>query len=267
MRIALGLEYDGATFCGWQSQPENCSIQDALDQALSEITAEPITSTCAGRTDAGVHALGQVVHFDTSASRPTTAWTRGVNALLPQGVAVTWAHEVSTEFHARFSARDRRYIYWLLNRSPRPGLLHNRVGWFHQALDHQAMEKAAQCLLGRRDFSAFRAAECQAKTPIKTLRSLAIRRQGDLLRFDFSADAFLQHMVRNLVGALVYVGSGRQPVTWIKELLEHRDRTRSAPTFSPAGLYLAAVTYDPQWQLPPGPDPDPTEQVLAATIG
>jgi tRNA pseudouridine38-40 synthase len=267
MRLALGLEYDGATFCGWQSQPENCSIQDALDRALSEIAAESIASTCAGRTDAGVHALGQVVHFDTSATRPNTAWTRGVNALLPQGIAVTWAQEVSEEFHARFSARGRRYIYWLLNRSPRPGLLHHRVGWFHQALDHEAMEKAAQCLLGKHDFSAFRAAECQAKTPIKTLRELVIRRQGDLLRFDFSADAFLQHMVRNLVGALVYVGSGRQPVTWIKELLEHKDRTRSAPTFSPAGLYLAAVTYDPVWQLPPGPDADQLGQVLAATIG
>jgi tRNA pseudouridine38-40 synthase len=267
MRVALGLEYDGATFCGWQSQPENCSIQDALDRALTQIAAEPITSTCAGRTDAGVHALGQVVHFDTSAGRPITAWTRGVNALLPQGIAVTWGREVREDFHARFSAQGRRYIYWLLNRSPRPGLLHNRVGWYHQVLDHQAMAKAAQCLLGKHDFSAFRAAECQAKTPIKTLRELSVRRQGDLLRFDFSADAFLQHMVRNLVGALVCVGSGRQPVTWIEELLEHKDRTRSAPTFSPAGLYLAGVTYDPQWQVPAGPDPEQIEQVMSATFG
>lgn len=267
MRVVLGLEYDGTAFCGWQSQSEGCAVQDAVDRAISGIAGEKLTSTCAGRTDAGVHALAQVVHFDTGATRPPTAWTRGVNALLPPGVAVTWAREIDASFHARFSAQGRRYTYWLLNRSERPGLLHGRVGWFHRPLDHEIMSEAANSLLGEHDFSAFRAAECQAKSPVKNMRAACISRRGDLLRLDFSADAFLQHMVRNLVGALVYVGSGRQSVAWFQDILASRDRTRSAPTFSAAGLYLAAVTYDASWQLPPGPDLEMFEEALAANNG
>jgi tRNA pseudouridine38-40 synthase len=264
LRIAIGVEYDGAAFCGWQTQPGGCGVQDALEQALSGVAGQRIETACAGRTDTGVHAIGQVAHFDTSADRPLSAWTRGANALLPDGVAVTWAREVNEEFHARFRASGRRYVYWLLSRPQRPGLLSGRVGWTHRALDENAMRDAAQCLLGTHDFSAFRASECQAKTPVKSLYELGIARRGDLLRLEFAADAFLQHMVRNIVGSLVYVGSGRQPVGWIRELLESRDRTRAAPTFSPAGLYLARVEYDAAWNLPPPADASRIEDLLAA---
>jgi tRNA pseudouridine38-40 synthase len=265
LRIVLGLEYDGGAFCGWQSQAGGCGVQDALEQAISGVAGTGIETACAGRTDAGVHALGQVAHFDTSANRPLSAWTRGTNALLPQGVAVTWARAVEGDFHARFSATGRRYVYWLLSRPHRPGLLSGRVGWTHRVLDESAMNAAAQALLGRHDFSAFRAAECQAKTPVKTMREVSITRRGDLIRFEFAADAFLQHMVRNLVGSLVYIGSGRQPVGWMRMLLESRDRTRAAPTFSPAGLYLVAVEYDAVWQLPPVPEFAAIEQTMLAT--
>lgn len=264
MRIVLGVEYDGSAFCGWQSQPQACAVQDALDKALSEVAGESIVSVCAGRTDAGVHALGQVVHFDTLSERPLSAWTRGTNALLPQTVAVTWSRQIAPEFHARFSATGRRYDYWLLNRPQRPGLLHERAGWFHQTLDVDAMRRAARCLIGEHDFSAFRAAECQAKTPVKVMRELQITRRGEIIRFEFAADAFLQHMVRNIVGSLVYVGCGRQRVEWLAELLRNRDRTRAAPTFSPAGLYLAAVEYDPVWALPPRARVDGIEQAMLA---
>jgi tRNA pseudouridine38-40 synthase len=264
LRIALGLEYDGAAFCGWQSQPGGCGVQDALERALSEVAGEKVATVCAGRTDAGVHALGQVVHFDASAERPLTAWTRGANALLPDQVAVVWAREVDGRFHARFDATGRRYIYWLLSRPQRPGLLAGRVGWTHAALDEGAMREGAACLLGQHDFSAFRAAECQAKTPVKTLREISITRRGPLLRLEFAADAFLQHMVRNIVGSLVYVGAGRQPAPWMRDLLESRDRNRAAPTFSPAGLYLTGVEYDAAWNLPDASDAGRIEDLLAA---
>jgi tRNA pseudouridine38-40 synthase len=264
LRIVLGVEYDGSAFCGWQSQPQACGVQDALDQALTGVASEPVVSSCAGRTDAGVHALAQVAHFDTMAQRPLSAWTRGTNALLPEGVAVTWAKQVADKFHARFSATGRRYIYWLLSRPQRPGLMHHRVGWFHQSLDIEAMRRASRCLIGEHDFSAFRAAECQAKTPVKMLRELHVSRRGEMIRFEFAADAFLQHMVRNIVGSLVYIGAGRQPSAWLDELLQSRDRTRAAPTFSPAGLYLAQVEYDPVWALPPQPDVESIEDALLA---
>jgi len=264
VRIALGLEYDGAAFCGWQTQPGGCGVQDALEQALSGVAGEMIETACAGRTDAGVHAIAQVVHFDTGVDRPLSAWTRGTNALLAQSVAVNWARAVDGEFHARFSATGRRYVYWLLSRPHRPGLLSGRAGWTHRALDEAAMREAAQCMLGQHDFSAFRAAECQARTPVKTMREIVIARRGDLIRFDFAADAFLQHMVRNIVGSLVYVGSGRQPVDWIRDLLQSRDRTRAAPTFSPAGLYLAGVEYDAVWAIPPAPDAARIEDTVLA---
>ena len=264
LRIALGLEYEGVGFCGWQSQPNGCAVQDALERALTQVAAENIVTVCAGRTDAGVHALAQVVHFDIEVERPALAWIRGANALLPDSVAVNWACAVRPDFHARFSATGRRYVYWVLNRAQRPGLLRGRVGWFYRRLDERAMQQGAQCLIGSHDFSAFRAAECQAKTPVKTLRQLEISRRGDLIRFEFSADAFLQHMVRNIVGALVYVGSGRQPPAWINELLESRDRTRAAPTFTASGLYLAAVEYDASWGLPSNPDVASLEGMLLA---
>ena len=267
MRIALGLEYDGSAFCGWQTQPQGCGAQDALDRALTQLAGEQIVSACAGRTDAGVHALAQVVHFDTSAQRPLTAWVRGTNALLPDGMSVNWAKQMAEDFHARFSATGRRYVYWLLNRSQRPGLLHNRVGWFYQTLDVEAMRRAVPCLLGKHDFSAFRAAECQARTPVKELRQLDISRQGDMLRFDFAADAFLQHMVRNMIGSLVYIGAGRQPAEWLEVLLRGLNRTRAAPPFSPAGLYLAGVDYDPIWDLPSRPNARAIENSVLAAYG
>lgn len=250
MRLALGLEYDGGAFCGWQTQPGGCGVQDVLETALAGISGGTIQTVCAGRTDAGVHALAQVVHFDTAVARPLSAWTRGVNALLPEDVAILWARETTTDFHARFSATGRRYVYLLLNRAQRPGLLRGRVGWHHRKLDVQAMQDAASCLLGEHDFSAFRAAECQAKSPVKIMREVRISARGDLIRFEFRASAFLQHMVRNIVGSLVYVGSGRQPREWMRTLLDGRDRSAAAPTFAAEGLYLAAVEYDPVWAMP-----------------
>jgi tRNA pseudouridine38-40 synthase len=252
MRIALGLEYEGSRFCGWQSQAGGGAVQDAVEAAISQVADAATRVVCAGRTDAGVHALAQVIHFDTQAVRPDSAWVRGVNAHLPAGVAVRWAQPVADEFHARFSARGRRYRYLLLNRPERPGLMSGRVGWFHRPLAADVMCEAAALLLGEHDFSAFRAVECQAKSPIKTLRRAAVVRHGELLVFEFEASAFLHHMVRNLVGALVYVGKGAHPPAWIGELLDGRDRARAAPTFEACGLYFAGVDYDPVWQLKVG---------------
>lgn len=250
MRIALGIEYDGSAYSGWQSQPDARNLQDTLQAALGGIAGAPIAVHAAGRTDTGVHALEQVIHFDTIASRPLTAWVRGANALLPPDVAVLWAHAVPEEFHARFSAQARSYQYILVNRPSRSGVHHGKVGWFHAPLDADAMREAAQHLLGEHDFSAFRSSECQAKTPVKHLQRLGIERRGDTIFFDLTADAFLHHMVRNVVGCLVYVGKGKHPPGWMKEILEGRDRRRAAPTFAPDGLYLRRIAYDAKWGLP-----------------
>jgi len=252
MRIALGVEYDGSAFHGWQKQPGGGTVQNALEAALSQIAGVPMDVVCAGRTDAGVHATGQVVHFDTTLERPLTAWWRGANSFLPAAVAVRWAHPVGDGFHARFSAYGRRYRYVLLNRPQRPGLWHGRAGWYHHPLDVEAMQKAATQLLGEHDFSAFRAAQCQAKSPIKTMRQADVRRIGDLIVFDFEASAFLHHMVRNLVGSLVYIGQGKHPPGWMAELLNTADRRLAAPTFAAGGLYLVGVQYEAHWALPGG---------------
>ena len=250
MRIAIGVEYDGLPYCGWQSQAEGGTVQDTLQRALSQIAGETISIIAAGRTDTGVHALEQVVHFDTRAERPLTAWVRGVNALLPDSIAVRWAHPVPDEFHARFSAHGRSYRYLLINRPVRSAIHAGKAGWFHLPLDVAAMQDAAQCLLGEHDFSAFRASECQAKSPIKHLRQLEIRREGEMLIFDLSADAFLHHMVRNIVGCLVYIGKGKHPSEWLAEILGGRERRFAAPTFAPDGLYLRRVQYEAKWKLP-----------------
>jgi tRNA pseudouridine38-40 synthase len=250
VRIALGVEYDGAPFAGWQTQPRGNTVQDALERALAEVAGAPVRVACAGRTDAGVHAAAQVVHFDAPAARPEHAWVRGTNANLPDSVAVRWACEVSDEFHARFSARSRSYRYVLVNHAVRPALLHGKVGWFHLLLDVGAMHAGAALLAGEQDFSAFRAAECQAKSPVKVLHEAQVRREGDCIVFDFRASAFLHHMVRNMVGALVYVGKGAHPPEWIAELIASKDRSLAAPTFSPNGLYLSGVEYEARWQLP-----------------
>ncbi|HZW24434.1 MAG TPA: tRNA pseudouridine(38-40) synthase TruA [Gallionella sp.] len=250
MRIALGIEYDGRPFSGWQSQTDRSTVQGALQAALSRIAGEAIAVTAAGRTDTGVHATEQVVHFDTQADRSLTAWVRGTNGLLPESVAVRWAHAVPDEFHARFSAHGRSYRYLLLNRPMRPAIQSGKVGWFHAPLDVEAMREAAQHLLGEHDFSAFRAAECQAKSPVKRLTRLDIRREGDMIVFDLSAGAFLHHMVRNIVGCLVYVGKGKHPPDWLREVLEGRERRLAAPTFAPDGLYLRRIKYEEKWGLP-----------------
>ncbi|MDD5403830.1 MAG: tRNA pseudouridine(38-40) synthase TruA [Sulfuricella sp.] len=250
MRIALGLEYDGSHFCGWQSQPSACGVQDALERALSEIAGAGVRVHAAGRTDTGVHALSQVIHFDTTAIRPESAWVRGANALLPNSVSVLWARQVNDDFHARFSAQERRYRYLLLNHPVRPGLFNGKIGWFHVPLDVDLMRRGAAYLMGEHDFSAFRAAGCQARSPVKQLRELALARRGDILVFDLAANGFLHHMVRNIVGCLVYVGKKRYPPEWIGELLAKADRTRAAPTFAPDGLYFSGVGYDPEWNLP-----------------
>jgi tRNA pseudouridine38-40 synthase len=250
MRIALGIEYDGSRFLGWQTQPGGGAIQDAVEPALSSIAGESVSVTCAGRTDRGVHAREQVVHFDTQAARPESAWVRGVNATLPESVAVLWAREVPAEFHARYGARARTYRYVLLNRPVRPALAARHVGWYHGALDIAAMREAAARLVGQHDFSAFRSAECQAKSPVRTLHAMDIERDGDRIDFVVRANAFLHHMVRNLVGTLVYVGKGKHPPAWAGEVLEARDRARAAPTFAAEGLYLEKVEYEPHWNLP-----------------
>lgn len=250
MRIALGLEYDGSAFRGWQSQAGGGTVQDALEHALAAIAGESLRAVCAGRTDAGVHALMQVAHFDTDVTRPESAWVRGVNAHLPSSIAVRWAMEVPETFHARFSATARRYRYLLLNRPERPALLAGKVGWFHRPLDLEAMRGAAGYLRGEHDFSAFRAADCQAKSPVKIVRDVYIDCENDLITFDIEANAFLYHMVRNIVGSLVFVGKGLKPPNWIGELLEARERSLAAPTFSPEGLYLASISYDSSFKLP-----------------
>lgn len=212
MRIAVGLEYCGTGFCGWQSQPGGCGVQDALEAAVSVIAGTRTAVTAAGRTDSGVHAAFQVAHFDVTVERPLTAWVRGVNSHLPAGVAVLWARPVGEDFHARFAATQRGYRYVLLNHPVRPGLGSGTVGWHHRPLDVDAMNQAATQLIGKHDFSAFRAAECQAKTPVKELRRIHIERRGGYLLCDFVADGFLHHMVRNLMGTLIQVGAGVHPV-------------------------------------------------------
>ncbi len=250
MRIALGLEYNGAAFQGWQTQPQGTGVQDVVETALAQLAGHTVATICAGRTDAGVHATGQVVHFDTDVQRPLQAWVRGVNAHLPSSVAVLWACVVSEEFHARFGATARRYDYWLLNAPVRPVVLFERVGWVFRALDIGAMRNAAAALVGTHDFSAFRSSQCQAQSPVRQVHLLEVAQRGRYVHLRIEANAFLHHMVRNVVGALVDVGTGRQPVGWVGELLQSRDRTTGSATFGAQGLYLTAVRYDARFNVP-----------------
>jgi tRNA pseudouridine38-40 synthase len=253
MKFAIGVSYCGAGMEGWQSQPSGNTVQDHLARALSEISGEPVSVTGSGRTDAGVHASAQVAHFETSVERPESAWVRGANSLLPDAIAVQWATQVPGDFHARYSALSRSYRYVLYNQPVRPALLAGRTGWFHPPLDLERMRKAVDYLIGEHDFSSFRSAECQAKTPVRTMQSAGIRASGAYFLFDFTANAFLHHMVRNIVGCLVYVGKGKHPPQWISELLAAQDRRLAAPTFSADGLYLFGVRYDARWSLPAFP--------------
>jgi len=250
MRIALGVEYNGAPYCGWQSQTGACGVQDFVEEAIAKIAKHPIRIHAAGRTDTGVHAMMQVVHFDTVIHRPDTAWVRGVNAFLPATIRVQWEKVVVEEFHARFSAMQRSYQYVLVNHPTAPAINALQAGWYHLPLNVSAMQAAINYLQGEHDFSAFRASECQAKSPVKNLQIASIQAHGDFMIFNFTANAFLQHQVRNMVGALVYVGNGKYPPEFIKNLLEQKDRTLSPPTFSPNGLYLTGVQYDTKWELP-----------------
>lgn len=252
-RIALGIEYDGAQHYGWQRQREVPSVQEHLEKALSTVANTPIEVQCAGRTDAGVHATGQVVHFDCEAARPLKAWTMGVNANLPSSVAVKWCVHVSDDFNARFSATGRRYRYVIYNHKMRPAILEQGITHIHRPLNEQLMHEAAQALLGEQDFSAFRAALCQSKTPFRNVTNVTVSRHGAFVVVDISANAFLHHMVRNIVGSLVEIGSGHQPVDWIATLLAGRDRTLSAATAKPNGLYLVKVDYPDAFGLPEQP--------------
>ena len=250
MRIALGVEYDGAHYCGWQSQPNLCGVQDALEAAILLLAGHAVRIHAAGRTDTGVHALMQVVHFDSEVTRPITAWVRGVNAFLPKTVRVLWAKNVADNFHARFSATLRSYQYLLANQATAPAINADKAGWYHLPLNLAAMQEGIAYLQGEHDFSAFRASECQANSPIRHLKVATIQAYQELMIFNFSANAFLQHQVRNMVGALIYVGNGKYAPDKIKDLLLLKDRTLAPPTFSPNGLYLTGVSYDSKFELP-----------------
>src|SRR4051812_12494919 len=253
MRIALGLSYRGTAYQGWQSQPGGRTVQDVLEAALRTFTDRPVRTVCAGRTDAGVHAIQQVVHLDTDVARVPESWVRGTNRYLPADVAVQWAVPVADAFDARRSALGRRYVYVLYESPVRPSLESGRVGWTFRRLDASAMQSAAARLLGEHDFSAFRSAECQAATPVRTLRALSISRRGAYWRFEFDANAFLHHMVRNIMGCLVAVGAGTRDAAWLEHVLAGRDRSIAAPTFAPDGLYFAGPYYDRAYALPDAP--------------
>jgi len=250
MRVALGISYNGSGYHGWQSQPDGLTVQDKLEAALQQFVGESIHTLCAGRTDAGVHGLMQVVHLDTDVQRVEASWVRGTNAFLPNDIAVQWAHFVPDGFHARASAIVRRYAYVLLESSVRPSLEAGRVGWTFRPLDGAAMQQAAAYLLGEHDFSSFRASACQALSPIKNLKKLEIMRSGTYWRFDFEANAFLHHMIRNIMGCLVAVGQGLHVPEWMLEVLAARSRNVAAPTFAPDGLYFLGPIYEAHWGVP-----------------
>ena len=250
MRIALGIEYDGTSYNGWQRQNNGIGVQQRLEEALAVVANEDVKVTCAGRTDTGVHASGQVVHFDTSAERSDRSWLLGANTNLPADINVSWAQPVSDEFHARFSATGRSYRYVILNRLQRSALHRHRAWWVHQPLDEQRMHAAAQQLLGEHDFSAFRAAGCQAGSAMRELTEIRVSRDGDWVFLDVSANAFLMHMVRNITGTLAAIGQGEQPVDWALDVLEGRDRTAGGVTAPPHGLTLVAVDYPPEFGIP-----------------
>jgi tRNA pseudouridine38-40 synthase len=251
MRLALGISYNGQAYEGWQSQSSGLTVQDRLELALGRFTDLARVSTlCAGRTDAGVHGLMQVVHFDTALQRDASSWVRGTNSYLPGDISVQWAHPVPDAFHARASATARRYAYVVLESAVRPSLEAHRVGWSFRPLDGAVMRESAAVLLGEHDFSSFRASACQALSPVKNLTRIHISQRGAYWRFDFEANAFLHHMIRNIMGCLLAIGQGQQPVQWMQEVLQARSRKAAAPTFSPAGLYFLGPVYEPHWGLP-----------------
>lgn len=251
MRYALGVEYDGSDFRGWQNLGEGGpSVQASLEQALSSVADAPLQVVCAGRTDAGVHGQCQVVHFDTDVVRDPRAWMLGTTTRLPRSIAVRWCVPVADDFHARFSARARRYRYRLLNRQVRPALYRQTLSWERRPLDADAMHRAAQALLGENDFSSFRSVQCQALHARRELQSISVARHGEVVEVQVQANAFLHHMVRNIVGSLLLVGAGEKPESWIGQVLALRDRTQAGPTAPPQGLVFVGPLYPDQWQLP-----------------
>lgn len=250
MRIALGIEYDGTAYNGWQRQRTGSGVQESLEKALSQVANETIEVVCAGRTDTGVHATGQVVHFDANNERSDRGWLLGANTNMPDDIAVTWARPVSDEFHARFSALSRSYRYVILNCLVRSALNRHRAWWIYQDLDAERMHKAAQSIVGKHDFSAFRAAGCQASTATREVSSISVVREGDKIYLDVTANAFLQHMVRNITGTLVAIGTGDQPVESMAEILDSRDRKQGGVAAPPHGLTLVSVAYPDEFQLP-----------------
>ncbi|MBM0107007.1 tRNA pseudouridine(38-40) synthase TruA [Steroidobacter sp. S1-65] len=253
-RIALGLEYDGSGFAGWQSQEHARGIQAVVEQGLSLVADHKVEAVAAGRTDAGVHAAMQVVHFDTTAMRTERSWMLGAVSNMPKEVSVLWAREVPEGFHARYSALARRYRYVILNRTPRPALNAERVAWIREPLDENRMHEAAQHLVGEHDFSSFRAAQCQSRTPMRNLHEISVTRHGELVVLTVCANAFLHHMVRNIAGVLIAIGSGERPVDWSAQVLAHRDRKLGGVTAAPGGLYLAGIRYAPALNLPSEPE-------------
>ena len=250
MRIATAIEYNGAGFSGWQSQDSDRNVQDCVEAALGRVADHPVRVHCAGRTDAGVHALQQVVHFDTGSARETHAWVLGGNVNLPQDVRILWAAVVDADFHARFSATGRHYRYLILNRNTAPAVYHRLVTWECRPLDADRMREAAGALLGEHDFTSYRAVACQAKSPVRELRRLEVRRHGDFISIEAGANAFLHHMVRNIAGVLMEIGMGKQEPGWAREVLEARDRTAGGVTAPADGLYLTDVDYPPGFTLP-----------------
>lgn len=263
MRIALGLEYDGSDFAGWQSQDHARGIQAVVEEGLTVVANHQVEVVAAGRTDAGVHAAMQVVHFDTDVVRTERAWMRGATANMPKQVSVLWAREVPEGFHARYSALARSYRYVILNRAPRPALTDERVSWVRDSLDERRMHAAAQHLVGEHDFSSFRAAQCQSRTPMRNLHQIAVSRHGELVILTVTANAFLHHMVRNIAGVLIAIGTGERPVDWTAEVLSYRDRKLGGVTAAPGGLYLAGIRYAAALKLPS----EPAMFTLDATAG
>lgn len=256
MRIALGVEYDGSQYHGWQSQTGLHTVQQVLETALTHVADTNIDVVCAGRTDTGVHATNQVIHFDCDKERTIRAWIHGANSFLPKDVCVKWGREMPPDFHARYSATARRYRYVIYNGPIRPSLYRSNVTWQYRQLDHRHMHDAGQLLLGEQDFTSFRSVECQSNTPMRHVQKLQVSRSGDLVILDITANAFLHHMVRNIAGVLIAVGSGKKTVPWVKEVLDARDRRLGAETAPPYGLYLVGVTYPTQFGINtanPGP--------------
>jgi len=250
MKIAIGLEYCGAAYSGWQRQKHITSVQEHVETALSSVADHDVRVHCAGRTDAGVHALQQVAHFETGAQRDMRSWMLGGNVHLPLDISILWAQPVEDDFHARFSATGRTYCYVILNRTTRPGLLQRRVTWEYRQLDEVLMRQAADCLRGEHDFTSYRAVDCQAGTPMRNVRRLEIRRQDDFIIMEIEANAFLQHMVRNIAGVLMTVGRGEASPAWSQQVLDARDRTQGGVTAPADGLYLVNAAYPQKYGIP-----------------